>query len=93
MRAIFDDDDLDAVAKFANDTEYGLQASVWTRNLKVAHTMARRSKPAPSASTVTITAIPLWPFGGYKQSGWGREMGKEVMENYTETKSVAVNLG
>ena len=36
---------------------------------------------------------PAWPFGGYKQSGWGREMGKEVMENYTETKSVAMNLG
>ena len=35
---------------------------------------------------------PAWPFGGFKQSGWGREMGKEVMEHYTETKSVAINL-
>ena len=89
----FDDDDLDAVAKFANDTEYGLQASVWTRNLKVAHTMAKKIK----AGTICINnhnyGDPAWPFGGYKQSGWGREMGKEVMENYTETKSVAVNLG
>jgi phenylacetaldehyde dehydrogenase len=89
----FDDDDLDAVAKFANDTEYGLQASVWTQNLKVAHMMARKIK----AGTICINnhnyGDPAWPFGGYKQSGWGREMGKEVMEHYTETKSVAALLG
>ncbi len=88
----FDDQDLDAVAKFANDTEYGLQASVWTQNLRVAHTMARKIK----AGTICINAHnygdPAWPFGGYKQSGWGREMGKEVMEHYTETKSVAARL-
>src|SRR5579871_4062783 len=88
----FDDDDLEAVAKFANDTEYGLQASVWTRNLKVAHMMARKIK----AGTVCVNnhnyVDPAWPFGGYKQSGWGREMGKEVMEHYTETKSVAAML-
>ncbi|MGE0241863.1 MAG: aldehyde dehydrogenase family protein [Parvibaculaceae bacterium] len=88
----FDDDSLDAVAKFANDTEYGLQASVWTRNLKVAHTMARKIK----AGTICINAHnygdPAWPFGGYKQSGWGREMGEEVMEHYTETKAVAARL-
>ena len=89
----FDDDDLDQVAKFANDTEYGLQASIWTRNLKVAHTLARKIK----AGTICVNnhnyGDPAWPFGGFKQSGWGREMGKEVMENYTETKSVAINLG
>ncbi len=89
----FDDDDLEAVAKFANDTEYGLQASIWTRNLKTAHTLARKIK----AGTICVNnhnyGDAAWPFGGYKQSGWGREMGKEVMENYTETKSVAINLG
>jgi len=88
----FDDDSLEAVAKFANDTEYGLQASVWTRNLRVAHMMARKIK----AGTICINAHnygdPAWPFGGFKQSGWGREMGKEVMEHYTETKSVAAKL-
>jgi phenylacetaldehyde dehydrogenase len=88
----FNDDDLEAVAKFANDTEYGLQASVWTRNLKVAHMMARKIK----AGTICINnhnyGDPAWPFGGYKQSGWGREMGKEVMEHYTETKAVAAKL-
>jgi phenylacetaldehyde dehydrogenase len=88
----FDDDSLDSVAKFANDTEYGLQASIWTRNLRVAHTLARKIK----AGTICVNnhnyGDPAWPFGGFKQSGWGREMGKEVMEHYTETKSVAVNL-
>ena len=88
----FDDADLDAVAKFANDTEYGLSSSVWTTNLKAAHMMARKIR----SGTVCINAHnygdPAWPFGGYKQSGWGREMGKEVMEHYTETKAVAARL-
>ena len=65
----FDDADLDAVAKFANDTEYGLQASVWTRNLSVAHRMARKIR----AGTICINANnygdPAWPFAGYTQSG------------------------
>ena len=73
-------------------TEYGLQASIWTRNLRVAHMLARKIK----AGTICINnhnyGDPAWPFGGYKQSGWGREMGKDVMEHYTETKSVAARL-
>ncbi|HLX44842.1 MAG TPA: aldehyde dehydrogenase family protein [Bryobacteraceae bacterium] len=88
----FDDDDLDAVAKFANDTEYGLQASVWTQNLKVAHMMARKIKAGTICINTHNYGDPAWPFGGYKQSGWGREMGKDVMEHYTETKSVAARL-
>ena len=85
----FDDDDLEAVAKFANDTEYGLQASVWTRDLKVAHMMARKIKAGTICINTHNYGDPAWPFGGYKQSGWGREMGKEVMEHYTETKAIA----
>jgi phenylacetaldehyde dehydrogenase len=88
----FDDDDLDAVARFANDTEYGLQASVWTQNLRVAHLMARKIKAGTICINTHNYGDPAWPFGGYKQSGWGREMGKEVMEHYTETKSVAARL-
>ncbi len=88
----FDDEDLDAVARFANDTEYGLQASVWTRNLRVAHMMARKIKAGTICINTHNYGDPAWPFGGYKQSGWGREMGKEVMEHYTETKSVAARL-
>jgi phenylacetaldehyde dehydrogenase len=88
----FDDDSLDAVAKFANDTSYGLQGSVWTRNLRVAHMMARKIKAGTICINTHNYGDPAWPFGGYKQSGWGREMGKEVMEHYTETKSVAAKL-
>lgn len=71
----------------------GCRQAMWTRNLKVAHSMAKKIK----AGTICVNnhnyGDPAWPFGGYKQSGWGCEMGKEVMENYTETKSVAVDLG
>jgi phenylacetaldehyde dehydrogenase len=88
----FADDDLDAVAGFANDTQYGLQASIWTRNLSVAHRLARKIKAGTVCINTHNYGDPAWPFGGYKQSGWGREMGKEVMEHYTETKSVAAKL-
>ena len=86
----FDDADLDQVAKFANDTEYGLQASIWTHNLKVAHSLARKINAGTICVNTHNYGDPAWPFGGFKQSGWGREMGKEVMEHYTETKSVAI---
>jgi phenylacetaldehyde dehydrogenase len=88
----FDDDNMDQVAKFANDTEYGLQASIWTHNLKVAHSLARKINAGTICVNTHNYGDPAWPFGGFKQSGWGREMGKEVMEHYTETKSVAINL-
>jgi phenylacetaldehyde dehydrogenase len=92
VQSFDDDDDLDAVARFANDTEYGLQASVWTQNLSLAHRMARKIKAGTICINTHNYGDPAWPFGGYKQSGWGREMGKEVMEHYTETKSVAARL-
>ena len=88
----FEEDDLDNIARFANDTEYGLAASIWTQNLTRAHSLARMIK----AGTVWINTHnwgdAALPFGGYKQSGWGREMGKEVMELYTETKSIGARL-
>jgi len=88
----FDDDDLDRIARAANDTTYGLAASIWTRDLGTAHKLARRIK----AGTVWINTHnfgdPALPFGGYKQSGWGREMGYEAIELYTEVKAVAAAL-
>jgi phenylacetaldehyde dehydrogenase len=76
----------------ANDTVYGLAAGVWTRDIKKAHATANRIK----AGTVWINCYnvfdPSLPFGGYKQSGWGREMGHEVLEHYTEVKSVCAAL-
>ena len=76
----------------ANQTEYGLAAGIWTRDISKAHRIAAELK----AGTVWINCYNVFdaalPFGGYKQSGWGREMGHEVLEHYTETKAVVVGL-
>ena len=86
------DADLDRLAAQANDTVYGLAASVWTRDISAAHKMARRIR----AGTVWVNCHNVFdaalPFGGYKQSGWGREMGAEVLNNYTEVKAVTIKL-
>lgn len=76
----------------ANDTSYGLAAGIYTRDLSRAHTLAR----ALRAGTVWVNCYnvfdPALPFGGTKQSGWGREMGREVLDLYTELKSVCIRL-
>jgi acyl-CoA reductase-like NAD-dependent aldehyde dehydrogenase len=78
--------------QIANDVEYGLAAAVWTRDIKKAHYVARRLQ----AGTVWINTYNIYdtaaPFGGYKQSGFGREMSMHALEHYTQVKSVWVDL-
>jgi len=85
-------DQVDELVANANDSPFGLSAGVWTRDVTRAHQIAAAVK----AGTVWVNCYnltdPASPFGGYKQSGWGREMGRTVLEQYTETKSIWVNL-
>jgi phenylacetaldehyde dehydrogenase len=77
----------------ANDSIYGLAAGLWTKDVAKAHRVSKKLK----TGTVWVNCYnifdPALPFGGFKQSGWGREMGAEALSLYTETKSVCVDLG
>jgi acyl-CoA reductase-like NAD-dependent aldehyde dehydrogenase len=84
--------DVDEAIARANDSTYGLAAAVWTKDIKKAHYVARRLQ----AGTVWINTYNVYdtaaPFGGYKQSGFGREMSMHALEHYTQVKSVWVDL-
>ncbi len=86
----FTSDD-EAMAK-ANNTVYGLAALVWTQNVTRAVKFSRGIKAGTVAINTTATALPGMPFGGFKQSGFGREMGMEALEAYLETKSVITGV-
>jgi len=85
-------DDVDQVVDLANRNQYGLAAAVWTRDIKKAHTVSRQLR----AGTVWINTYGLMdaalPFGGYKSSGFGRELGAHAVEHYTELKTVWLNM-
>ena len=85
-------DSPEEIVPIANDTNYGLAAGVFTRDISKAHRTAKRLR----AGTVWINTYHVFdaamPFGGYKESGWGREMGSQVLNNYLETKSVVTAL-
>ena len=84
--------DVDEAIARANDSNYGLAAAVWTKDIKKAHYVARKLQ----AGTVWINTYNIYdtaaPFGGYKQSGFGREMSMHALEHYTQVKSVWVDL-
>jgi phenylacetaldehyde dehydrogenase len=84
--------DADSIVSVANDNIYGLAAGIWTKDISKAHRIADKLR----AGTVWINCYNIFdaamPFGGYKQSGWGREMGRDSLELYTEVKAVCTML-
>ena len=86
------EDEKDAI-RIANDVRYGLMATVWTGDPARGHRIAARIKSGTVGINMPYTAFPGIPFGGYKQSGFGRELGLETLDLYLETKSVIVSTG
>ena len=86
------EDEKDAI-RIANDVRYGLMASVWTGDPARGHRIASRIKAGTVGINMPYTAFPGIPFGGYKQSGFGRELALDSLELYLETKSVILNTG
>ena len=84
------EDEKDGI-RIANESRYGLMATVWTGDPARGHRLARRIKAGTVGINMPYTAFPGIPFGGYKQSGFGRELGLETLELYLETKSVIVS--
>ncbi len=86
------EDEADAI-RIANESRYGLMATVWTGDPARGHRIASRIRSGTVGINMPYTAFPGIPFGGYKQSGFGRELALETLEDYLETKSVIVNTG
>lgn len=85
-------EDLDEVAKMANDTCYGLGAGVWTRDVVAMHKLAAKIKSGTVWGNCHAVIDTALPFGGYKESGLGREQGRAGLEAYLETKTVIIQL-
>lgn len=90
--AVIPFDSEDEVVAMANSTIYGLAATVWTNDIKRAHTLARRLQAGNVSINYPTVNPPEAPFGGYRQSGLGRELSRHVIDLYTQVKNVVVNL-
>lgn len=84
--------DLDAIAAMANATPFGLSGSVWTRDLSTAHRLVKRIRSGHVSINCHGAVGTNIPFGGFGQSGWGREFGQEGLDAYLETKAVTARL-
>ncbi|WP_446831765.1 aldehyde dehydrogenase family protein [Candidatus Foliamicus sp.] len=90
MQTFSDSEDFEALAARGNDTSYGLSGSVWTRDLETAMRMSRLIDSGQVGVNCHAAMDPTMPFGGNKQSGWGREFGDAALDMYTKTKAVTV---
>src|ERR1044071_6820171 len=79
--------------RIANDVKYGLMATIWPGDPARGHRIAARIKSGTVGINMPYTAFPGIPFGGYKQSGFGRELSLETLDLYLETKSVVIYTG
>jgi phenylacetaldehyde dehydrogenase len=84
-------DDLNEVARQANNSIYGLAATLWTRDVRKVFALAPRLRAGTVWVNCSNVLDATMPFGGYKQSGWGRELGKEAVYSYLESKSLCIN--
>ncbi len=82
-----------SMLKDVNATEYGLSGSVWTKDIQRALRVARRVDSGQVGINIHAAVSPETPFGGNRQSGWGREFGKEGLDPYIKTKAISINLG
>ncbi len=86
------DDDIEALADRVNDTDYGLSGSVWTSDVSTALRMAKKVDSGQVGVNIHAAVSPETPFGGNKQSGWGREFGKEGLDPYLKTKAISIKI-
>eukprot|EP01035_Chromulina_nebulosa_P069683 gene69683-biopygen50423 len=79
--------------KIANAVDYGLSAGIWSRDFDTCMTVGRKVRAGTIWMNTFMDGTPELPFGGYRQSGLGRELGKHAVEDYTETKTLNMHIG
>ena len=85
-------DDEDQVVKLANDSDFGLAAGIWTNDIRLAHRVSRALRVGTVWINTYRNVSYMAPFGGFKQSGYGRDNGLEALDGFLQTKTVWVEL-